>query len=324
VTTVYCRKCGKSISDVTAICPHCGAQQRTSGEMTAAAALELQRWSGFWRRVAAQIIDGLAIFIPLLIIVGGLLYVVLSRRAGTAAQWFAVYGGELLVYGLYQATLNSSEASATWGRRAVGIAVVDAETGAPLEFGRAFWRSAVSFFSGIIVLPQLLQLVTQKRQSLADLLSGAVVVQRNPAGAGAVVVAIVAIPVCVFFFGIFAAIAIPAYQDYTVRARVTEGLALANSVKPIVAQNAVTGTADLSEQVPKSFTSRNVDSVVVDRNGVITLTMNPSAKSVQFSLTPYEANFPLVAGHNVSDAITWRCAVSDARNDRYVPTECRV
>ena len=49
--------------------------------------------------------------------------------------------------------------------------------------------------------------------------------------------------IVVAIIGILAAVAVPAYQDYTVRAKVTEGMGLAASIKPLVAENAANGTA---------------------------------------------------------------------------------
>ena len=133
--------------------------------------------------------------------------------------------------------------------------------------------------------------------------------------------------IVVAIIGILAAIAIPAYQDYTVRARVTEGLSLASSFKTIVAENAANGASDFSTGYGSVSQTKNVSAISVAANGVISVSMNSNAKSVQFSLTPHDSQ---VAGTQLQVSIVpngpvvWVCAVSGTTNDRYVPTECRI
>jgi len=50
--------------------------------------------------------------------------------------------------------------------------------------------------------------------------------------------------IVIAIIGILAAVALPAYQDYTIRAKVTEGLSLASDAKIIVSDNASNGTLD--------------------------------------------------------------------------------
>ena len=51
--------------------------------------------------------------------------------------------------------------------------------------------------------------------------------------------------IVVAIIGILAAVALPAYQDYTIRARITEGLGLAAGAKLVIASEGITAAADL-------------------------------------------------------------------------------
>lgn len=250
----------------------------------------------------------------------------LALHVNSGGGVLLAYAVWALVFAVYNAWLNSSDKMSTWGRRAVGLAVVSASTGEQISFNNAFGRGILSFVSMIFVFPNLLQLFTDKRQSLSDMIAGTVVVRKRASGAGAAVVAIVVAFFSIAVVGILAAIAIPAYQDYTVRARVTEGLSTAASYKALVAQNAFSGARDLSTGFTAPPSTARVESVDVSQAGVISVSMGPNSKNVTFSLFPtWSSNHQSVlTPAPPGSGIIWTCRVNDAKNDRYVPTECRI
>ena len=135
--------------------------------------------------------------------------------------------------------------------------------------------------------------------------------------------------IVVAIIGILAAIAIPAYQNYIVRSRVTEGLTLASAAETVVAENAGNGIAAVAfnQGWTQPAATTNVASVTVDATaGFITVTMTAAAKSVVLTLTPTysAAATALVAGVVPTDAIQWGCKVTGATNDPYVPANCRI
>ncbi len=83
--------------------------------------------------------------------------------------------------------------------------------------------------------------------------------------------------IVVAIIGILAAVALPAYQDYTIRARVSEGVVLAGGAKLSVAENAASGSGFASGWSAPQPTS-NVSSVAIDAaNGEITATFTDAA-----------------------------------------------
>ncbi len=134
--------------------------------------------------------------------------------------------------------------------------------------------------------------------------------------------------IVVAIIGILAAVALPAYQDYTVRARVTEGLSLASAAKTTVAENAANGSSSLASGWSQPAATPNVTSVIVTSNtGVITITYTSKAGGGTLALTPtYGAgSTALAAGTIPTDAIKWTCAggASNPLDAKYRPAECR-
>ncbi len=131
--------------------------------------------------------------------------------------------------------------------------------------------------------------------------------------------------IVVAIVGILAAIAIPAYQDYTVRARVTEGLSLASAAKVTVAENAMSGTAFGAGWTAPSDTENVSDIVISSSTGAITITYTSSAGGGTLTLSPTAgSSTALVSGTAPADAIQWDCGVSgDTLNARYRPSNCR-
>ncbi len=129
--------------------------------------------------------------------------------------------------------------------------------------------------------------------------------------------------IVVAIIGILAAVAIPAYQDYTVRSRVVEGLSLAAAAKATVSENAAAANASLSAGWTAPSATDNVSSVAVDgATGQITVTYTAAAGNGTIILVPTEGGNALVAGTPPSDAIEWSCT-GGTLDDRYRPSNCR-
>ena len=138
--------------------------------------------------------------------------------------------------------------------------------------------------------------------------------------------------------GILGALALPAYQDYTIRAKVSEMLLAANACKTAV-NEAVSSSSDanVSAALPKvceSPSSKYVTGVAVDGNGVVTVTGNhealrgnTSASANSIALTPLQSgNTPVNGNTDGGKTIAgWRCgpASSNSLPVKYLPASCK-
>jgi type IV pilin structural subunit len=166
--------------------------------------------------------------------------------------------------------------------------------------------------------------------------------------------------IVIAIIGILAAIALPAYQDYTVRSRVTEGLGLAESAKQAIATEGSAAAADLT-RVATTWNAQNdgtganskyVNSIqIAPATGVITVTYNATAVGVAAAqntivLSPWVRSGAAGAGQTLQAAIAagntgaldWACtsATTVTANEsgmngvaagtlqaKYAPAQCR-
>ena len=145
--------------------------------------------------------------------------------------------------------------------------------------------------------------------------------------------------IVVAIIGILAAVALPAYQDYTIRAQVSEGLSLGSGARTAVteyyqqhgewpADNEEAGLADEEDISSKYVESVTVSAVAGDEDtagaGVITVEFGGTDAHAELT----EKKLTLVADTTSAGAIDWECggtagSAETTVDDKYLPSSCR-
>ncbi|MGQ0799823.1 MAG: RDD family protein [Pseudomarimonas sp.] len=292
--------------------------------------------AGFLRRWAALILDSIILGIALMAVmmIIAIPLGLFSFNSGGDEFVAAAQGIYYLLYfiaaPLYYAGQESSAAQATLGKRVIGIKVCDLE-GRPLSFMHALGRWAAAALSYLTMyIGFFMAAFTEKKQALHDLIASTYVVDRwaftdqpdkqKTGPTGCLVIALVLLLPAIAVLGILAAIAVPAYQDYTIRARISETLYVASSAKVGVSEYVAA-----NERCPSDWTDLAMDAPASQYASLFSLAETGSGLcQIEITMGPIEGNYAIANQHiwlqrELDDS--WTCSSDIASKN--LPTNCR-
>lgn len=321
---MFCGKCGKAVSPDLDFCVHCGARvgaTNSDPQVTSSAAApkvgagasDEMLWRAYVGKNSAYYVPRFAKYAET-----SSTFPSWHWPAFFVAFWWALYrnawGAAILFFFLPWLLF-------------IPFAIVTAVLGDDNGFTTA---RTILFYALAYVVPATLAngiyfRLAQKRVAEARALSPDTTAQiaylSGKGGTSSVFVIVLALFVVVFLSGILAAIAIPAYQDYITRSKISEalvtGVAAENYVATYWKDNGTLPTpsdvAAFVNSVPHPYVVR-ID--LDPKNGVLTLTLSnsigpPAGKSLQ--LTPSE---------DANGQVTWRCSRGEIPA-KYLPASCR-
>jgi uncharacterized RDD family membrane protein YckC len=289
-------------------------------------------YAGFWRRFAAYAID------YMLVAVGS---VVLRL---VALQVSVIGNGEFTLlllagYLLYCTLLESSPWQATVGKRILGLKVTNAR-GERMGLARAALRFVTKLLSLLtLFVGYLLIVFTKRRQALHDLIAGTLVMHDGTERRAGWVVAAACIVASVPVVGLVGTVALTAYQDMTIRAQVTEGLALASGYRAAIATDWRDSPRDFADVTPDTLggglpqRGSYVESIEVV-SGMIVITYGAKANEAVAGSV-----LAIVPALDSERTLAWACGYGQPPagfevvfenhggysdiDERYVPSGCR-
>lgn len=300
-------------------------------------------YAGFWRRWAALFLDalilGVGFYAVILIaaIVVGVSGMATNWKQDEAPTWLMVAYLILLptyyvAAALYYNLQESSAHQATLGKRALGIKVTDLE-GGRLTRSQALGRwfaAALSYLT--LYIGFLMAAFTRRKQALHDIVASTLVVdrwaftdhpERQQRHVGLLTVLLGLLLLGIPVLGILAAIAIPQYQQYVIRAKIATVIATAAPMKADIASwHSQYGHCPENGEGPigpaKTYASGNITTIETgkvqdsDRCGIQITLRDLSSDDADGKRIWLELD--ATSGH-------WTCS-SDVKN-LFLPTDCR-
>lgn len=137
--------------------------------------------------------------------------------------------------------------------------------------------------------------------------------------------------IVVAIIGILAAVAIPAYQDYTIRAKVTEAIGFGAAAKTSVTECLLSQTdntkcntnTEVGLDAAANITSTIVESVTVGGGTAATDPVTITVALKQTGNTGLDGETMILTGTKTDNGVNWSCRPSNSNYNKFMPANCR-